>query len=132
MADGPMSPGAGRTDSGRLDGPPPLPSEAKRKTNWMKTDSGDDMGLGAMAQDPMVQIAMASKKIEEGIQQLGIAAPALQPQLGALTTAIRQMAANALVQQPGPPGMGGMQAPMPMPPPPGPPTPQAGPPAVQQ
>lgn len=132
MAEGPMSPGGGRTDTSRLDGPPPLPSEAKKKANWMNPEKSDDMGLGAMAQDPMVQIAMASKKIEEGIQQLGMAAPALQPQLGALTTAIRQMAANALVQQPGMGGMGGMQSPMPMPPPPGPPTPQAGPPAVQQ
>lgn len=131
-AQGPMSPGGGgKTTTGRLDGPPPLPSEAKRKapTNWA---AQDDMGLGMAAADPMVQIASASKQIEDGISRLAAAAPQLQPQLAGLTTAIRQMAANALVQQPGPPGMGGFQAPMPMPPAPqGPPAPQAGPPAVQ-
>ncbi len=125
-----MSPGGDtRTNQNRLDGPPPLPSEAKKKKpNW--AGGGEDDGVGAFGSDPMIQIAQASKQIEEGFMKLGAAAPQSQPQIAALTTAVRQIAANALIGQSGPPGMGGMQAPMPMPPgPPGPPAPQAGPPA---
>ena len=127
-----MNPGGGRSKEGgaRLDGPPPLPSEAKRKSpNWMQ--DSEDNGLGQFGADPMIQVAQASKQTEDGLMKLGAAAPQSQPQIAALITAIRQIAANALIGQSGPPGMGGMQAPMPMPPAPGgPPAPQAGPPAA--
>ncbi len=116
----------------RLNGPPPLPSEAKRKapSSWMDQKQSDpnDMGLGADAGSPMIQLMGLSAQMQAIIQK----ASAINPQqsdvwatiLNATNQAFGQaLAATASPQGAPPPPGGPPQGPgmappqgMPMPP----------------
>jgi len=119
--------------SSRLDGPPPLPSEAKRKapSSWMdqKRPDAGSMGLGSDGGSPMMQLMGLSAQMQALIQK----ASALNPQQSDIWATILQatnqafgqaLAATAVPQgSPTPPGPGpspgpGMAPPqgMPMPP----------------
>ncbi len=100
--------------SSRLDGPPPLPAEAKRKapSSWMdqKRPAPDDMGLGSDAGSPMMQIMDASAKFQAIVQKIAN----LNPQQADVWATILQagnqafgqaLAATASPQGAPPPGM---------------------------
>ena len=119
---GPMAAG-GRSSSNRLDGPPPLPREAKKKApNWMVQDAEASMG-GDLA-NPMVQVIQNSSEVESGIQKQAALLPDQGQAFAMILAAFRQATAQGLAgtAQPGVGPPGGMMAPqMPMPPMQGPP-----------
>ncbi len=111
----------------RLNGPPPLPSEAKRKapSSWMdRPSSNGDMGLGADAGSPMIQLLGISKQMEGLIQKANALAPQQADMWATLLNAFSQATAQALAATaapqgappPGTQGPGMMAPPMPMPP----------------
>jgi len=124
-----------RGGNARLDGPPPLPSEAKRKapSSWMDQSATDQtgLGLGKDAGSPMMQLMGLSAQMQTIIQK----ASNLNPQqadvwatiLNATNQAFGQALAATASPQGGapPPGSGpapgpGMAPPQGMPMPPGP------------
>lgn len=123
------SPIDSKDGNSRLNGPPPLPSEAKRKapSSWMdRPSSSGDMGLGADAGSPMIQLLGISKQMEGLIQKANTLAPQQADMWATLLNAFSQATAQALAataspqgaQPPGtgPQGPGMMAPPMPMPP----------------
>lgn len=98
-----------------LDGPPPLPAEATKRSNLMGGSPGGN--LGAAGGDPMVRTLMLTKQIENAAQELAAINPQMAGPLSAILNAFRQVSANSLAAQ-APPlgGGGGMMAGPPMPP----------------
>lgn len=117
------------------DGPPPLPSEAKRKApNYLARQDSKDSGLGAAGSDPLVQSMDAIQQINMGIQKLAAVNPLAGAQVNGLGQAFIQQLTQMLATStaPGTPPQGMQPPPMPMPPM-GPPQPNApAPPAVGQ
>lgn len=120
------------------DGPPPLPSEAKKKApaNYLARSDSKDSGLGSAGSDPLVQSMDAIQQINMGIQKLAAVNPLAGSQVNGLGQAFIQQLTQMLATStaPGPPQQGMQPPPMPMPPMGGaPPSPNApAPPAVGQ
>jgi hypothetical protein len=129
-----LSPMDRKDGNSRLDGPPPLPSEAKRKapSSWMDQKGGDpnDIGLGRDAGSPMIQIMGLSAQMQGIIQKASALNPEQADVWATILNASNQAFGQALattapsaqgVAPPpggppsGPPGMAPPQG-MPMPP----------------
>ena len=111
-----------QSDGVRLDSPPPLPAEAKRKasSNWAPEPKTEDNQLGAEGANPMIQTLSAMKQVEMGMQKIAALQPSIAQQMTQGLTLFRQLIAQSLVagaQQGGVGAPSGMMAPpMPMPP----------------
>lgn len=106
------------TSSVKLDAPPPLPKEAKRKpVDWMSRPQAASPGLGEAAANPMIQLMDLSKQVQGILQQAQLLAPQI-PDWAGLLAQMDMAFANAMVQtaQTQNPAPGGLP---PMPPGPG-------------
>jgi len=97
-----------KSGNSRLNGPPPLPSEAKRKapSSWMDQKQGDaGMGLGADAGSPMIQIMGLSAQMQAIIQKASALNPEQADVWATILNATNQAFGQALAAQAAPQGM---------------------------